>query len=228
MPADGFGAFGKMPSVGDFFRLGVSPAFVQSWDEWIQRSMLAVSQAMGEAWDSHYMSAPIWRFCLSPGLCGPQKMLGVLMPSVDRVGRRFPLTLVAAVSNEGSAILTHFRTIETFRQLEDIALAALEDDMTRDKLTACLAAVAVPVQQPTAPIREYENTMVLTRGEVSESVLPDLTAGLISQRYRIPSVWSTEIGGVPRMMVCEGLPVGANMQGLFNLHAALWTEARPI
>ncbi len=228
MPADGFGAFGKMPSVGDFFRLGVSPAFVQPWDEWIQRSMLAVSQVMGDAWDAHYMSAPIWRFCLSPGLSGPQKMLGVLMPSVDRVGRRFPLTLVAPVSNEGSAILTHFRTDQTFRQLEDIALAALEDDMTRDKLAGSLAELTVPVQQPTAPIRGYESTMVLTRGEAADSVLPDLAAGLMSQRYRTPSIWSTEIGGVPRMMVCEGLPALANMQGLFNLHAALWTEARPI
>ncbi len=228
MQTGGFGAFGKMPSVGDFFRLGVSQAFVQPWDEWIQRSMLAASEALGEAWDSHYMSAPIWRFCLSPGLAGPQKMLGVLMPSVDRVGRRFPLTLVAGVSNEGSAALAHFRAAEVYRQLEDLALAALEDDMTRDKLAEGLASLPAPTQQPTAPVRAHGNTMVLTRGEVSDSLLPDLAAGLMSQRYRTPSVWSTEIGGVPRMMICEGLPDGANMQGLFNLHAALWTEARPI
>ncbi len=29
----GFGAFGKMPSVGDFFRIGVPPGFVASWDD---------------------------------------------------------------------------------------------------------------------------------------------------------------------------------------------------
>lgn len=228
MQQAGFGAFGKMPSVGDFFRLGVAPAFVQPWDEWIQRSMLAASEVLGQAWDAHYMSAPIWRFCLSPGLAGPQKMLGVLMPSVDRVGRRFPLTLVAPVSNEGSAILAHFRASETYHQLEDLALAALEDDMTRDRLEAALAELTVPVQQPTAPVRGSGQTMVLTRGEVSDSLVPDLAAGLMAQRYRTPSIWSTEIGGVPRMMVCEGLPDGANMQGLFNLHAALWTEAMPI
>ncbi|MEM1005326.1 MAG: type VI secretion system-associated protein TagF [Pseudomonadota bacterium] len=228
MQSEGFGAFGKMPSVGDFFRLQVANAFVQPWDEWIQRTILASSQALGQAWDAHYMSAPIWRFCLSPGLAGPQKMMGVLMPSVDRVGRRFPLTLVSAISNEGSAILSHFRIADTYRKLEDLALAALEDDMTRDKLAAGLTDLAVPVQQPAAPVRAHGSTMVLTRGEVAESLLPDLAAGLMSQRYRTPSIWSTEIGGVPRMMVCEGLPDGANMQGLFNLHAALWTEARPL
>lgn len=228
MQQAGFGAFGKMPSVGDFFRLGVAPAFVQVWDEWIQRSMLAASQALGEAWDQHYMSTPIWRFCLSPGLAGPQKMLGVLMPSVDRVGRRFPLTLVAGLSNEGSAILAHFRAAEVFCQLEDLALASLEDDMTRDRLAEGLDKLTPPQQLPTAPVRGHGQTMVLTRGEVADSVIPDLAAGLMSQRYRTPSVWSTEIGGVPRMMVCEGLPDGANMQGLFNLHAAVWTEARPL
>lgn len=228
MQQPGFGAFGKMPSVGDFFRLGVAQSFVQPWDDWIQRSMLGASQALGQAWDEHYMSAPIWRFCLSPGLAGPQKMLGVLMPSVDRVGRRFPLTLVAGVSNEGSALLAHFRASDTFFKLEDLALACLEDDMTRDRLTEGLAALNAPQQLPTAPVRAHGQTMVLTRGEVSDSLLPDLAAGLMSQRYRTPSIWGTEIGGVPRMMVCEGLPDGPNMQGLFNLHAALWTEARPL
>ncbi|MBO9413465.1 MULTISPECIES: type VI secretion system-associated protein TagF [unclassified Ruegeria] len=228
MQRSGFGAFGKMPSVGDFFRLGVTQDFVQPWDTWIQHSMLATSEALGASWDAHYMSAPIWRFCLAPGLAGQQKMLGVLMPSVDRVGRRFPLTLVAGVSNEGSAILTHFRADAVYRQLEDLALAALEDDMTRDKLAEGLEALPVPLQEPTSPVRAEGKTLVLTRGEVSDSLLPDLAAGLVAHRYRSPTIWSTDIGGVPRMMVCEGLPQGSNMQGLFNLHAAVWTEARPL
>lgn len=228
MPQAAFGAFGKMPTVGDFFRLGVSPEFVQPWDDWVQRSMLVAAQALGQVWDEHYMSAPIWRFCLSPGLAGPQKVLGVLMPSVDRVGRRFPLTLAAALSNEGSAILAHFRAMDVYRQLEDVALAALEDDMTKDRLSDALAKLQPPPQLPTAPVRGHGSTTVLTRGEVADSLLPDVAAALLSQRYRTPSIWSTEIGGVPRMMVCEGLPDEANMQGLFNLHAALWTEARPL
>ncbi|MEX0365895.1 MAG: type VI secretion system-associated protein TagF [Ruegeria sp.] len=224
----GFGAFGKMPSVGDFFRLGVSPTFVQPWDEWIQRSMLDAAEALGTAWDSHYMSTPIWRFCLSPGLAGPQKMLGVLMPSVDRVGRRFPLTLAAPLTTEGSALLTHFRETELYSRLEDLALASLEDDMTRDRLTEALGDLPVPQHRPAAAVRSNGGTMVLTQGEGMGDVLPDLAAGLMAGSYRAPSIWSMEIGGVPRLMVCEGLPAGPNVQGLFNLHAAIWTEARPI
>ena len=217
-----------MPSVGDFFRLGVAPAFVQPWDTWIQRSMLAAAQALGPTWDAHYMSAPIWRFCLSPGLTGPQQMLGVLMPSVDRVGRRFPLTLVAAVPGEGSAILSHFRATGIYQQLEDLALAALEDDMTRDRLATELTCIASPLQHSAVSVQVSGTTMVLKLGEEADSLLPDLTTGLMAQRYRAPSIWSTEIGGVPRMMVCEGLPDGASVRALFDMHAALWTEAKPL
>ncbi|MEX0350632.1 MAG: type VI secretion system-associated protein TagF [Paracoccaceae bacterium] len=228
MDHPGFGAFGKMPSVGDFFRLNISASFVQVWDEWIQRGMLDGQNNSGEAWDRLYMSAPIWRFCLSPGLAGPHKMLGVLMPSVDRVGRRFPLTLAARVSAEGSAILDHFRETDLYLRLEDLALAALEDDMTRDKLAAALEEVPKPQRRSDARVRKAGNTLVITQGEGIGDVLPDLAAGLMAGDYRAPSIWSTEVAGVPRLMTCEGLPTDVNMQGLFNLTAAIWTEARPI
>lgn len=225
----GFGAFGKMPSAGDFFRLNLPAGFVQAWDVWIQRCMLEGQSANGGDWDRLYMSAPIWRFCLSAGLAGPQKMLGVLMPSVDRVGRRFPLTLAAPLSAEGPVIATHFRAEPVFRQLEGLALASLEDDMTRDRLAADLAALPVPQRRDAAVLRAAGPTLVMTQGAGGPGgVLPDLAAGLFAGRHRAPSLWSAEVSGVPRLMVCEGLPAGSNMQGLFNLNAPIWTEARPI
>jgi len=228
MTQAGFGAFGKMPSVGDFLRLNANQAFVQVWDDWIQRSMLACASAAGARWDAMYMSAPIWRFCLTANLAGPQKIIGVLMPSVDRVGRRFPLTLMAPMHAEGSALLTHFRETNLFRQLETLALRSLEDDMNRSRLNDALTRIPPPSRRSHALVRGQSGTMVLTQGEGLSDVLPDLAAGLIAKQYRTPSIWSTEIGGVPRLMVCEGLPVGANVQGLFDLHAAIWTEARPL
>ncbi len=79
------------------------------------------------------MSAPIWRFTLAPGLAGRYPVFGVLMPSVDRVGRQFPLTLVAR--GEGT-------TEAVYAQLEEIALASLEDDMTRAGLQMALNNIA--------------------------------------------------------------------------------------
>jgi type VI secretion system protein ImpM len=225
--AVGFGAFGKMPSVGDFFRVDVPPGFVAPWDNWIQAGMLEAQEALGEGWDAHYMSAPIWRFCLSPGLAGPQKVMGVVMPSVDRVGRRFPLTLMAALQTPGPAQLDHFSEETLFARLEDTALDALDDAMTREKLEAELATIAPPDMRPNTPLRSAGRSLVLTQaGPVG--LLPDLAAGLLAGRFDRPSLWSAVINEVPRLLVCEGLPQGPDMQGLFNLTARIWSEAKPI
>lgn len=225
--AAGFGAFGKMPSVGDFFRIGVPQGFVAAWDDWIQRGLIEVQEALGDDWDGHYMSAPIWRFCLSPGLAGPQKVIGVLMPSVDRVGRRFPLTLMAPLQTPGPAQLDHFSEEALFVRLEDMALDALDDTMTRERLEAELATVAPPDMRPNTPLRSAGRSLILTQaGPVG--LLPDLASGLLSGRFERPSLWSAVINDVPRLMVCEGLPQGAGMQGLFNLSASVWSEAKPV
>ncbi len=224
---EGFGAFGKMPSVGDFFRFGVPAGFVSAWDGWIQTALLDGQQALGGDWDRHYMSAPIWRFCLSPGLAGPQKVIGVLMPSVDRVGRRFPLTLMAALQTPGPAQLDHFCEEALFCRLEDLALAALDDAMTRERLERDLAEIKPPHMRANAPVRAAGGSLVLTQSGPG-GLLPDLAAGLLAGRYQRPSIWSAVINDTPRLMICEGLPDGFGMRGLFNLAGPVWSEARPI
>jgi len=51
-----------------------------------------------------------------------------------------------------------------------------------------------------------------------------VTAGLLARTFQSPTVWSTLIEGDSRLMVCDGLPDGSNMQGLFDLDADLWRE----
>lgn len=227
MSAPGFGAFGKMPSAGDFFRLNLPAPFVSAWDGWIQQVMLAAQTRLGGDWDGHYMSAPIWRFALAAGLAGPQKMLGVLMPSVDRVGRRFPLTLAAPVETPGPAPLDHFRETALFEALEDVALDALEDTMTREALQARLAEITPPDQRAAAPLRRAGRCLVLTQAAPSGPV-PELAAGLLAGQYAAPSVWSAVINDVPRLMICDGLPDDTIAEGLFHLNAPVWSEAQPL
>lgn len=223
----GFGAFGKMPSVGDFFRFATPANFVTPWDNWLQRGILGAQEEMGDTWDAHYMSAPIWRFCLSPGLAGPQKVMGVLMPSVDRVGRRFPLTLMAATQTPGPVQLDHFSEEALFVRLEDVALDALDDSMTRERLEQVLAAIAPPDMRANSPLRGAGHTLVLTQG-AAVGLLPDLAAGLLAGRFDKPTLWSAVVNDVPRLMICEGLPQGPDMLGLFNLTARIWSEAKPL
>lgn len=44
---------------------------------------------------NHYLTSPVWRFAIAPGVLGPEGLGGVMMPSVDRVGRYFPLIIGA-------------------------------------------------------------------------------------------------------------------------------------
>ncbi|MEO1457159.1 MAG: type VI secretion system-associated protein TagF [Pseudomonadota bacterium] len=91
----GWGYFGKISGYGDFVRKDLAPSFIEVWEPWLHAGLQASREALGHRWQEAYLTAPIWRFALPPGLAGPEGMIGVLMPSVDRVGRFFPLTLAA-------------------------------------------------------------------------------------------------------------------------------------
>jgi hypothetical protein len=66
------------------------------------------------------------------------------MPSVDRVGRQFPLTLARLLPGHPGAAAADAAGLAAFAALEEVALDALDDGMTRDRLAARLAAMPVP------------------------------------------------------------------------------------
>ncbi|MGO9992890.1 MAG: type VI secretion system-associated protein TagF [Steroidobacteraceae bacterium] len=89
------GFYGKLPSHGDFLQRGVNDDFVNRWDAWLQDWMARSRSELGEAWLDVFLTSPLWRFALASGVVGGPVWAGILMPSVDRVGRYFPLTIVA-------------------------------------------------------------------------------------------------------------------------------------
>lgn len=219
-----FGAFGKMPAIGDFFRLNTPAGFVSAWDDWVQRGMLAAQTALGAAWDAHYMSAPIWRFSLCAGLAGQTRALGVMMPSVDRVGRRFPLTLMAPLPAAGSVERDHFSHETVFSAAETLALDALEDGMSRDLLEQRLSDLP-PVAPSQAGSSHAVAGGIAVCSPTGTGVLPDLAARGLATRIARPSVWSTVVGDTERLLVCDGLPNDAQMQALFHLDGPAWNGA---
>ena len=86
------GWFGKLPGMGDFAHRRLPESFRSVWDQWLQRG-LARLRDRHDDWTSHYLEAPIWCFALGPQVAGEGAWIGVMMPSVDGVGRYFPITL---------------------------------------------------------------------------------------------------------------------------------------
>jgi len=91
------GFFGKVPCVGDFVKRRLAPDFVTAWDEWLQRGMHAAREQVGGGWHDLFLTSPVWRFALDPGVAGSEAVCGVMVPSMDRVGRLFPLTIALTI-----------------------------------------------------------------------------------------------------------------------------------
>lgn len=88
------GLYGKLPSHGDFLQRRVPPEFLTPWDDWLQSGIAASRLALAHQWEEIYLTSPVWRFALSARACGRVAVAGLMAPSVDRVGRFFPLTLM--------------------------------------------------------------------------------------------------------------------------------------
>lgn len=89
------GFFGKWPSHGDFVSRRLPQEFLERWDQWLQDGLRASQAQLKSAWLDTYLTSPIWNFAICGGICGLHPWCGVAMPSVDRVGRYFPLMLAA-------------------------------------------------------------------------------------------------------------------------------------
>jgi type VI secretion system protein ImpM len=97
------GVFGKLPAHGDFVRRLLPGRFVDPWDHWLSAGMQAGADALEDGWPAAWEGALPFRFRLAPGACGSAAVAGVAFPSMDMVGRRFPLTLAALLPDGGEA-----------------------------------------------------------------------------------------------------------------------------
>ena len=202
------GWFGKLPSLGDFATRRLPVEFVKAWDAWLQEVLPATRDALGEGWFDSYLTMPIWRFVFLPGLVTQSGWAGVLMPSVDRVGRHFPLTVAVELSSYGAAAHAVFEGAEWFAGLEDAALGVLDPTRGADDLDDALAQSAVaapPTADPNGSVRPLRALpSVEAFGPLAEGEA--LRAWSESTGWR--ALWWTRgrVDGDSLMLGCAGLP----------------------
>jgi type VI secretion system protein ImpM len=131
------GWFGKLPGLGDFASRRLPDAFVHGWDRWLQAG-LACAHEQDADWLAGYLVAPIRRFWLAPGVLGPAGWAGLLMPSVDRVGRHFPLTVARPLQPLAAALAAR----DWYRALDHAARQVLDLDYTVDDFEQALSGLA--------------------------------------------------------------------------------------
>jgi len=189
------GFYGKLPSHGDFLRRRVSDAFVGVWDGWLQECLTASRSALGDRWLDIYLTSPVWRFACASGACGPSPVMGVMVPSVDRVGRYFPLTLVAELPPETPQLLIAVTRAQTFfDSAERLAIETLEQERVN--------------------FESFEEQLVqlgkdLEAGTMVPGVVLDAAAAPLlddgAEGWQIPLVTSADIGEAFAQIVAQRL-----------------------
>lgn len=190
------GFFGKVPSHGDFVTRGLTRAFTDVWDTWLQTCIAESKTQLADSWLDVYLTSPIWRFGLAPGLCGADGWAGILMPSVDRVGRYFPLTIVTPLPQDTQPLQLPGGASAWFDAMEGIALRSLDDDrFEANALQEAIAAVgelALGTMRVGAPgAAGGGKWSLLVRGAAAHESAAAVAHALVQQRAPRYSVFWT-------------------------------------
>jgi len=200
------GFYGKLPSHGDFLRRRVSDPFVDAWDAWLRECLSASRTALGARWLNVYLTSPAWRFVCAAGACGPVPVIGIAAPSVDQVGRYFPLTLVAELPPDVSllAAASASRFFEAAEQLVIETLATERVDFDRfDQGTMAL---------------EYELTAVTSPPEL---VLDPAASAIITdspQPWQVPLATASDVRSAFEQML------SLHLEAKYRPLVLLWTD----
>ncbi len=201
------GFYGKLPSHGDFLRRRLPDAFVSRWDGWLQQCMAASRSALGDGWLDVYLTSPSWRFGCAGGACGPTPVVGVMAPSVDRVGRYFPLTVVAHLPANLS-VMVAFEADAFFDCAERLIIETLEaDEVDFDRFDDNVAALA----------EHFDTVLASPRLAFDDSAAAAL-------RNPAPDPWCLPLDASARPARVLQEAAGHRLAALYDPLAVWWTE----
>ena len=145
------GFYGKLPAKGDFLTRGLPREFIDQWDDWLQVGMNDSRELLGDDWLQTYLTSPLWRFTLPVNTVSADAWAGVFMPSMDKVGRYFPMMVAAQLPESSSHLLVAAACGKWFEAVESFLLTALDaEELDMDKFASELQALAIaaPVLEP--------------------------------------------------------------------------------
>jgi len=236
------GFYGKIPSLGDFVSRRLPRNFIDPWEIWLQEAIANSREQLGEQWLDNYLTSPLWRFALSPGICGSNGWAGIIMPSVDRVGRYYPLTLATQLDPADNIFLLMEQSEEWFTRMESLALYSLDDDFQIEELERQLRSVSAPgnggmpdsagdMQEVTGRTLNNAWHASLDSQSSLRSFYPMLLPHVLKRLLFAYSIWWTQGSErvAPSLLLCQGLPPingsAALIDGQWQHHG--WEEISP-
>ena len=233
------GFFGKLPSHGDFVSRGLAREFTDEWDLWLQHCVAESKATLGDAWTDSYLVSPIWRFVVAADVCGTSVWSGIVFPSVDRVGRYFPMTIAVAALPDAVPLQIVTSAGAWFAAAEQIAWEVLDEEgYDADRLENAMGSLGgIDFGSSRLTFAAHDTAAGAGNG-VAVSIAEGATVGqavlvLAQQLVGVTmkgghSLWWT--GGsekVPSMLfVAPGLPDPASFVGMLDFEHA--SDAGPV
>jgi type VI secretion system protein ImpM len=217
------GLFGKLSAKRDFIALATPRRFLEVWEPWVQACMAASQHQLGPEWQTAFLTAPLWRFWLGADLSGATA-LGVFMPSVDGVGRYYPLTLLSVAEASCSIPPPDLDPQDQwFAVAEKFLLSTLERSKSFDEISASLDGMPLPRTEPTVSSSQglfsFDDKTIgaMTAGSTFQSALTALRARNHGTSAAA-SFWWTEGGGdfPPMALSTRGLPDAFNYAAMLT------------
>lgn len=137
------GVFGKLPAHGDFVQRNLPAGFINVWDEWLQYFVSGTKEQLTDDWLDIYLTSPLWRFVLSEGVIDGNNWAGIMIPSVDRVGRYYPFSIVKKLPESVNPFEFIQQQSSWFADIEALALDALDGEILLDDLVDTLETMKV-------------------------------------------------------------------------------------
>jgi type VI secretion system protein ImpM len=211
------GWYGKIPGTGDFIARRVPASFREPWDRWLQGAIEGSKHRLGTRWRDTFLSMPAWRFALAPQVVGTNAWAGLMLPSVDAVGRYFPLTVACALPSASlDLVATLLRAGRWFDDIETIALEAIAPRADTTAIDAALAKrrfearwLAVPeANDATMPMRSAKPRMLCVELGLNDAPAPGKLGELAKRLCEPYSAWLAEPSELfgRSLLLCESLP----------------------
>lgn len=141
---DRIGFYGKLPSHGDFVSEGLDRELVGAFDNWLQTGMHACADVFADRWSAVFSNSPPLRFIIERGIWGRSAYAGVLLPSKDRVGRKFPLIVLAQLNDFRQHPRTLYLDDTWFMAAEALAETSMAADFEMPRFTSSIKRLRLP------------------------------------------------------------------------------------
>ncbi|MEO8751277.1 MAG: type VI secretion system-associated protein TagF [Casimicrobiaceae bacterium] len=166
------GWFGKLPFAGDFVHRRLPYPLLESLDAWLQLGMGQLRAAYPQNWREIYRSSPMWNCAIPASITeSGLTLVGLLVPSRDRVGREFPLCAGVALPPDASPAPLVAAAHDWLMALGRTVASAIATPMTVDGFDAAVQSIHMPkVGPPIAPAGGAGDILSILEDEFSADV----------------------------------------------------------